>query len=255
MTLCYVVGDPHGHCQKIAARLQEAGIITASGQWNGEDAHLVFMGDYVNNGPNGAGVIQLVRSIQAQAPAKVHALVGNHDLLLIAAFHYRRSGKKKWKSLWKLWRHNGGVIQDLDRLGEDDVEWLRRQPALLKLRDVLFAHADGRFYQAYGDSVEAVNAYFQERLNGKTPGEFEGLLSAFGVHDEFWDKPKRLGKFLDYFGAKRLVHGHTPISKVTGQPPAEVTGPFIYRRGRCINVDGGLYLGGPGFVYRLELDE
>ncbi len=27
--------------------------------------------------------------------------------------------------------------------------------------------------------------------------------------------------------------------------------PFIYANGLCVNVDGGMYLGGPGFVYRL----
>ena len=37
----------------------------------------------------------------------------------------------------------------------------------------------------------------------------------------------------------------------TGQPPEDVREPLVYSRGRCVNVDGGMYLGGPGFVYQL----
>jgi hypothetical protein len=56
--------------------------------------------------------------------------------------------------------------------------------------------------------------------------------------------------FLGGFGGKRLIHGHTPISAMANVQPADVRSPLIYAEGLCINVDGGMYLGGPGFVFQ-----
>ena len=58
--------------------------------------------------------------------------------------------------------------------------------------------------------------------------------------------------FLARFGGEQIVHGHTPITKITGQPPEAVREPLFYADGLCIDVDPGMYLGGPGFVYPLD---
>jgi hypothetical protein len=39
---------------------------------------------------------------------------------------------------------------------------------------------------------------------------------------------------------------------VTGRPPEEITGSLIYAGGLAVNVDGGMCLGGPGFIHRLR---
>jgi len=46
-----------------------------------------------------------------------------------------------------------------------------------------------------------------------------------------------------------VVHGHSPIARLTGQDPTTVTEPLVYADGQAINVDHGLYLGGRGFVF------
>jgi hypothetical protein len=67
------------------------------------------------------------------------------------------------------------------------------------------------------------------------------------------DGPTKCRAFLERFGGRRVVHGHTPIARMSEQPPESVTGPLIYADGLCVNVDPGLYLGGPGFVYEATL--
>jgi hypothetical protein len=37
-----------------------------------------------------------------------------------------------------------------------------------------------------------------------------------------------------------------------GGPVKKVTEPYMYANGRCMNVDGGIYLGGPGFIASLS---
>ncbi len=39
---------------------------------------------------------------------------------------------------------------------------------------------------------------------------------------------------------------------MTGVPPAQVVPPLTYASRRCVNVDGGMYLGGPGFLHRVD---
>src|SRR5207247_10256431 len=60
-------------------------------------------------------------------------------------------------------------------------------------------------------------------------------------------------RFLSIFGGRQLVHGHTPISTMLGCPPGKVDSPWIYAGGKCVNVDGGMFLGGSGFVHQLRV--
>ena len=55
--------------------------------------------------------------------------------------------------------------------------------------------------------------------------------------------------FLSRFGGRRFVHGHTPVGMTTGQAPKGVSAPLQYADGLCVNVDAGLYLDSPDFVY------
>jgi hypothetical protein len=64
--------------------------------------------------------------------------------------------------------------------------------------------------------------------------------------------PAVVDRVLATLGGSRIVHGHTPISLVLDTPPVEVTAPFVYAGGRCVNVDHGLFIGGPGFVTELS---
>jgi hypothetical protein len=57
---------------------------------------------------------------------------------------------------------------------------------------------------------------------------------------------------LNIFGGKQIVHGHTPIVYMKEElPPQMVRAPLVYAYDLCINVDGGMFMGGPGFLYRL----
>ena len=57
-----------------------------------------------------------------------------------------------------------------------------------------------------------------------------------------------MARFLSLYGGRRFVHGHTPIGKLNGRRPEAVTAAHVYAGGLAVDVDAGLYLGGPGFV-------
>lgn len=70
----YVVGDIHGRLDLLHLMLAR---ISEHGQ--GESADLVFVGDYVDRGPDSAGVIALLRSLGND----VTCLMGNHERMML----------------------------------------------------------------------------------------------------------------------------------------------------------------------------
>ncbi len=257
----FVLGDIHGELDKMIGLLRGVKLINAAGAWTGRDARLYFLGDYVDRGPDGLGVIDCVMRLEveaAMAGGRVEALLGNHDVMLLAA---RRIGNALPDGaelpLRYLWQQNGGRRRDLDGLTEDHVAWLQDRPAMALVRDTLLLHADATFYAAYGSSVDQVNGAIADVMQGDEYAPWASLIVAFVNRMEF---DERMGgsaaaarDFLGLFGARRLVHGHTPIPMVVrGLGGGPITAPWVYADGLCTNVDGGLFLGEPGFVYRLD---
>lgn len=251
----YAMGDIHGQITKMTAVLSEAGLIDGRTRWAGNTATLWFMGDYFDRGPDGIAAIDLIRALQREAAAdggRVGALLGNHDVLLMAAqrFGERRSGGPGGTFVAS-WRNNGGVESDLARLDEERMAWLCSLPALALDGGRLLAHADATFYQVYGRTVEAVNANIRAILAGDDATAWDQLLDYFSQRRAFQDRdlgPARVGRILALYGGRQLVHGHTPIAKLTGCSPESVTAPLVYAGGLAIDADAGMYMGGRGFV-------
>src|SRR5215469_18337953 len=126
-------------------------------------------------------------------------------------------------------------------------------PAMALVDDYLFMHADAPFYIKCGRTVDEVNASFNKLLSRSDALDWEEVLEAFARRGAFMYTTigeEFASRFLNTFGGGQLVHGHTPISSMLSCKPAKVDGPWIYAGGRCINVDGGMCHGGPGFVYQ-----
>src|SRR5690349_1287958 len=84
----FVIGDIHGHLDKLIRHLRYAGLANSKAEWTGGKAQLWFMGDLTDRGPDGVGVIDFVMRLQQDAPDKggsVGAIIGNHDVGLLTA--------------------------------------------------------------------------------------------------------------------------------------------------------------------------
>jgi hypothetical protein len=263
----YVIGDIHGQYDKLCGLLQGAGLIDENLNWTGDKARLWLLGDFVDRGPGGVASIELIMQLQnaaADAGGQVQSVLGNHDLLLLAVYHFgryhdlligtcqsaRKLDPKTLDFFTGNWLQNGGQITDYCGLRRKHVTWLANLPALARVQDKILAHADSAFYQRYGDTVEQVNTNFAHVLHNGTTDDWIRLLDAFSEHKAFLktDGPGRAALFLKIFQGEQLVHGHTPINALKHEPATE---PMVYANGLCVNVDGGMYLGGDGFVYQL----
>lgn len=255
----YVIGDVHGQFEKLIGVLQRQELVGPNRQWIGGAAQLWFLGDYFDRGPDGIAVIELIITLQHQAAEQgghVGALIGNHDVLTLAAHHFgdQPSGGPGGTFLAS-WQANGGNERDLTRLSDQHIEWVKSLPAMALVDDCLMAHADATFYQVYGRTIPAVNHTIRSILNSDNAAAWDLLLDYFSQRRAFRDGEMgqaRVSRFMGVYGGNRFIHGHTPICKLTGQKPEDITSPLIYAGGLAIDVDPGMYLGGPGFAAELS---
>ena len=255
----YIVGDVHGQYAKLVTLLRDAGLMDANWLWSGGSARLWFMGDFFDRGPDGVSAVDLVMRLQreaAEAGGEVNSLLGNHEILFLGAHKF---GRQHSNSVFTMgWMRNGGVLSDLDRIRDEHLAWLTNLPAMARVEDRLFMHADAKFYTRYGDSIEAVNQNICEILHGDDWYQWEHLLEAFSERMSFFnpfeDGLGNTRSILETYGGKQIVHGHTPIHYMEPSlKPAIIHEPLAYNHGLCLNVDGAMCLGGTGFVYQLPL--
>lgn len=248
----YVIGDVHGQFDKLLTLLYNAHLVDDHLQWIGGDSTLWFMGDFFDRGTQGIDVVELIMRLQGQAAevgGAVRALLGNHEVLFMAA--HRFPNKRRFVINW---RRNGGQESDMQRVTARQIAWLRNLPVLALVENRLFMHADATFYRHYGSSVDEVNARISALLRGDDDQEWDQLLEDFAERMVFamseMDGGTNAALMLEDFGGEQIIHGHTPIQYLSEEIVPDK--PVIYARELCIDVDGGMYLGGPGFVFRLK---
>ena len=85
----WAIGDLHGDATCARHWVQQTQLvndITAPPDkwvWMDSSSQLVFMGDYIDRGPDARAVLEFVRELTVRFPAHVHALLGNHEYNLL----------------------------------------------------------------------------------------------------------------------------------------------------------------------------
>jgi hypothetical protein len=244
----FVVSDIHGHLADLRAVLRDARLVDEDDRWAGGDAQLWILGDLVDRGPDGIGVIRLVRSLQEQAPEQVHVLMGNHEALML--------GQKLFPGtrFRDVWRINGGLRSDQAALTDDDVSWLRGLPLMALAGDQLLMHSDTTRYLGWGGAVEEINATVASTLAGD---DVQQHFDVFAALTSRYDYAVPGGAdvargVLSTLGGERMVHGHSIIGSLIDVPSSQVQAPLVYAGGLVVGIDGGRYAGGPLLLVRLN---
>jgi hypothetical protein len=226
-----ILGDVHGDYDRMVALVGDLD----------PTIHLVLVGDYFDRWNQAMEVVRW-----AMARPNTTALLGNHDVLILAVLEEVQAGQQGQATESWLW--NGGKKEDLDRLLQDAqaIEWLRARPGMVMIGDTLIQHSDAPVYLLYGASVDEVNDAFARRIQSRDQGVLFGLFAHLCRRRQFYT-PQDLREYLAVFGAARLIHGHTPHT----QPQA-----VSLFGGQITNVDGALSRGfgaeNRGFVHWLE---
>jgi serine/threonine protein phosphatase 1 len=181
MSLTYAIGDIHGRYDLLQILLHR--IRDHAG---GNEYKLVFLGDYIDRGPESAAVVECVRAAQAQAPETVVCLKGNHEDMLLSVID------KPALTSW--WIGNGGEetlvsfgVLSPRAIPTEVMEWFRSLPVL---------HEDERRY------------YVHAGLRPGRPVQQQTEEDMLWIREPFLDA--------DYDFGKHVVHGHTPLP--SGKP-------------------------------------
>ncbi len=171
----FAIGDVHGDTKKLAVMMDH--VFTMFGK----DDEIVFLGDYIDRGPDSSGAIKRVRSLQNTFPGRVIALKGNHEEFMELAEDEPLTHMH--------WMQNGGgatlkSYEGDDRRRLDDLAWIKG------LRHFYWP-GEGQHYFVHAGT---------------------GDLS---VHDpqltddvRLWNRPRG-----DWYCGPRIVHGHTPLER------------------------------------------
>jgi hypothetical protein len=254
----YIIGDVHGQLKKLTHHLQQVHLLDEHLAWSGGQAVLWFMGDLVDRGPDGIAVIDLVMRLQKEAEVaggQVMSLLGNHEMLILAAYRFGRRSTGLGSNFISRWKRNGGIKKDIASLNLKHLEWLANRPPMALFQEKLLLHADAPFYIKYGRSVAEVNEAIGKLLKHSDALAWEELLEDFARRGVFFSVPEGADyarRYLDIFGGQQIIHGHTPINLMRSCQPKKVTEAYLYANELCINVDGGMFLGGPGFIHQIS---
>lgn len=258
----YAVGDVHGCLDQLRTALQQAGFIDGSDRWLAGATRLWFLGDLTDRGPNGVGVIDLVMSLQrqaAEAGGEVGCLLGNHELMLLTA--HLSTGRRlrlldsdragdPHTVFRERWLGNGGKSADSLRITDVHLAWITSLPVMTKVGEHLLMHADITGYREYGETVDEVNAAVRAVLGN--PAGLEDLDRLTHVLTKRFafasDEGETAREFLRVYDGRQLVHGHSPVPLLLDIEPTAVTGPLVYAGGYAVNLDTGVFLGGPCLI-------
>jgi serine/threonine protein phosphatase 1 len=204
----YAVGDVHGCLERLEA--MHALIAEDLVARPADDAVLVHLGDYVDRGPDSAGVVARLADGGTLPGVPTVNLMGNHEEMMLAALAIGEA------EATELWLSNGGADSllswDVPRSAQPK-EWASYlpRPHLLFLRDLAVRHAVGGYLFVHAGIRPGIPLERQSR------------------HDLMWIREPFLS-FKEPFGPV-VVHGHTPRQEPVVRP-------------NRIGIDTGAVMGG-----------
>lgn len=173
----FVIGDIHGCLGMLKGLLDLI-------KYDPAQDELIFVGDYIDRGPDSKGVVDYIISLRELASQRIHCILGNHEALLLDVL----SGYGT-----DLYLYNGGGstfasygtsprFTDLSWLPESHKAFYEGLVPYLELEDFIIVHA------------------------GLVPGV---SLEKQALEDLLWIREPFIYSRADF--GKRVIFGHTPF--------------------------------------------
>lgn len=137
-----IIGDVHGHATVLKKLLKTMGYAKTNGTWKHPERTAIFIGDFINRGPEIRETFQIVRQMTEAGSALT--ILGNHEYSAVL-YHIKDS------SGMYLSRHIAGnrrqiqstltAFKGFDDEWRDDLKWLRTLPFFIDLGEIRIVHA------------------------------------------------------------------------------------------------------------------
>lgn len=146
-----IIGDIHGRSDELKELLDELGYEQIDGIYqHPEGRQAIFIGDFINKGPDSRGVIDIVRPMVESGHAQ--AILGNHEFSAIVI--------SMLQGIDGMSLPQNGFLDDYE-FGSDEyndvVDWFKTLPVYLDLEDFRVVHA------CWDDeAVDVLDRYLEE---------------------------------------------------------------------------------------------
>jgi hypothetical protein len=150
-----IIGDIHGDARKLAALLAKLGYRDTRGAWRHPERQAIFVGDFIDRGPDNVAACHIVRRMTDAGTAL--AVMGNHEFNAIAWFTDDTSAAGQ-----HLRRHTSqNRAQHQDFLAEVEytpmhgelIDWFLTLPLWLDLPQIRVVHAC--WHPGYIDEIQS----------------------------------------------------------------------------------------------------
>ena len=172
-----------------------------------KDDQLIFLGDYIDRGPDSKKVLDYIIELQNN-DYDIVTLLGNHESMLVDAY-YNESAMSKWIQ-------NGGSetlrsfdIDSLKAIDPQYIDFLKKLKLYYELDKYLFVHAG-----------------FNDKLENPFSDNYSMLWNS---REEY---------FNPLLNDRNIIHGHSPVS-------LKITQKQIMNNSKVINIDGGCVYSSP----------
>jgi serine/threonine protein phosphatase 1 len=224
--LIYVVGDLHGRYDLMKAAL--AGIVQDQAEAaRGRLPMLIFLGDYVDRGPDSAKVLQALVWLRRRGAFALRLLKGNHEQGLLAFLEDPARGGA--------WLEYGGA-QTLAAYGVDPPGAADGPESAARARDALLDQMPASHLQLLGDlelmAVVGDYGFVHAGVRPDRPLAAQTEADLLWIREGFLDAPGPFDRI--------IVHGHTWL----GETPQVLE--------HRIGLDTGAYATGTLTVARLD---
>ena len=141
----HIIGDVHGHADKLEALLRKLGYQHRSGAWRNAGHTAVFVGDLIDGGPDQLRTLELVRAMVDQQCALV--TMGNHEFNAIAYAtkdpHSSDGSFLRVQNDSNFEQHKAFLSEfGLGSAGHTEwIDWFRTMPLWLELDGLRIVHA------------------------------------------------------------------------------------------------------------------
>ncbi|AFL83003.1 Calcineurin-like phosphoesterase [Belliella baltica DSM 15883] len=136
------IGDIHGHADKLEALLLKLGYSKRNGIYSHPERKALFVGDYIDRGPQIRETLEIVKSMVDSGNAI--ALMGNHEYNAIC-FHFEspQGGHLRKHSLKNMIQHQATIQQFQNRQSEYEMylEWFKTLPIFYENEQFRAVHA------------------------------------------------------------------------------------------------------------------
>ena len=240
------ISDIHGEYNSYINLMKSVGIIDENLNWKFGRGHLVVIGDSFDRGNMVTEVLWHLFGLEKQAVkagGMVHVLLGNHEILVLRkGFRYLNEKYVKVEAISGV--NYSNLYSEKSVLGN----WLRCQPVILSINDILFVHGGVSNEMVHRKlKIEYINRIFsdltlgKEMLSDNEITDLRFLIKDYGplLYRGYFEDASfcesKIDSVLSFYGKSRIVVGHTTFNEIQS----------LFNN-KIIGIDAGLGSSQPG---------